>query len=277
MIRAAELSLETSKLSAFVRRDFLTAWSYRFTFFSEAIGLIAQAVVFSFVGRMVDPTVLPSYGGTRASYLTFVAVGIAFTQFLQVGLGRMVSAIRTEQLMGTLESLLLTPMRQTTLLLGSVTYDLLYVPVHTIAFLGVVGVGFGLGFHASGALPAIAILLLFVPFVWGIGIASAAGVMTFRKGSGLFGWFGYALTLMSGAYFPTSLLPDWLQGAARMNPISVALTASRKALIGGAGWAELAPSLGLLAVAAVVAIAFGTAALQLSLRRERRLGTIGMY
>ncbi|MBI4260077.1 MAG: ABC transporter permease [Actinobacteria bacterium] len=268
---------EVRKVGAFVRRDLITAWSYRLGFFADAINLVAQTVVFSFVGKMVDPTVLPSFGGTRATYMGFVALGIALTGFLQVGLGRMVTAIRTEQFMGTLESLLMTPTRQTTLLLGSVAYDLAYVPIRTVLFLAVVSISFGVDLRSSGVLPAAAVVLLFIPFVWGLGIASAAGVLTFRRGAGLYAWFGYGLTLLSGAYFPVDLLPGWMGALAGLNPIAVALDASREALLGGAGWGDLIGPLAYLAASAVLALGAGMAALQLALRRERRLGTVGLY
>ena len=49
-------ALELRKLAAFVRRDFLVAWSYRLSFLTELLGLVAGALVFYFVGLMVDPT-----------------------------------------------------------------------------------------------------------------------------------------------------------------------------------------------------------------------------
>src|SRR4051812_25894975 len=100
---------EFAKLAAFLRRDFLTAWSYRMGFISDMSGLLLQAVIFSFVGKLIDPKVLPAYGGTPTGYLEFVAVGILLNAFLQIGMNQVAGSIRNEQLMGTLESVLLTP------------------------------------------------------------------------------------------------------------------------------------------------------------------------
>ena len=59
--RVSAAAGELGKLSAFLRRDFLTAWSYRATFFTDAAALFLQALSFYFVGLMVNPEVLPSY------------------------------------------------------------------------------------------------------------------------------------------------------------------------------------------------------------------------
>ena len=174
------------KLGAFFRRDFLIAWSYRMAFVTDAAALMLQAVVFSFMSKLIDPQRLPEFGGHRASYMEFVAVGISLAAFVQLGLGRVAQAIRQEQMIGTLEALLMTPTQPTTIQLGSVVYDLFYIPLRTAAFLVVVAATFGLRFHTAGFIPAVLILLLFIPFVWGLGVLSAAAMLTYRRGgSGL--------------------------------------------------------------------------------------------
>lgn len=268
---------EGRKLAAFLRRDFLTAWSYKMAFASDALSLLLQALVFSFMGKLVDPTRLPTFGGHRASYLEFVAVGIALAAFVQLGLGRVAQVVRQEQLMGTLEALLMTPTRLTTIQFGSVVYDLFYVPVRTALFLGVVSIVFGLHFHLAGFLPAAAILLVFIPFVWGLGVLSAAGMLTYRRGGGGVGFIGVALTLGSGAYFPVSVLPSWLQDAARVNPITTAVDGIRDVLIGNGGWLRAGTICLELAPAALAALVVGVVAFRLALRRERRRGTLGLY
>ena len=113
---------EARKLPAFVRRDFLTAWSYRLSFVSDIVNLVGQVLLFYFVGLMIDPSKLPTFGGTEVTYLEFAAIGIALGVFMQLALDRVSTALRGEQLMGTLESLLVTPTSPSTVQLGSVAY-----------------------------------------------------------------------------------------------------------------------------------------------------------
>lgn len=275
--RRATFVEELRKLPAFFRRDLLVMWSYRLAFFTDWLNLLMQVVVFFFVGRIVNPGQLPTYGGTRATYMEFVVIGIAVTSFMQISLGRVVTAIRAEQLQGTLEALLLTPTAPTTLQLGSVVYELAYVPLRMLIFLALATSLFGVSFTYSGLLPALTVLLVLIPFVWGLGVMSVAGVLTFRRGIGVVGFGATALTLSSGTYFPISVLPPWLESLARLNPITMAVQSIREALIGGAGWAQTWPTTLVLIPIGFVSMAAGIVAFRLALGRERRRGTIGLY
>lgn len=275
--RLGGMRREWAKLGAFVRRDFLVAWSYRMSFVSDLLSLVSMTVVFYFVGRLVDETKLPTYGGTSVTYIEFAVVGIALGLFMQLGLDRVARAVRNEQLMGTLESLLLTPTSSSTIQAGSVAFDLIYVPIRTAVFVLAIALAFGLHLEPSGLLPAITILIAFVPFVWGLGVASAATILTFRRGGGLIATATLGLALLSGVYFPINLLPGWLVGLAEVNPVALAIEGMREALLGAGGWSEVLPTVGVLGVMALVSLALGQAAFRAALRRERRLGTLGLY
>jgi ABC-2 type transport system permease protein len=268
---------EIGRLAAFLRRDFLVAWSYRVPFIADLFALAAQAVVFYFVSRMVDPGAIPRFGGMQTSYMAFVAVGIALNTLLQIGIGQMAVALRGEQLMGTLASLMVTPTSAMTLQLGLVVYDLAYVPVRTAVFLVMIDVLFGVDFNLHGLGPAVAVLVAFMPFVWGLGAASAAAVLTLRRVPGVLGFGAALLGVASGAYFPLELLPSWLAAVARLNPVAIALHAAREALLGSGGWAQVGPSLLVLVPSAMLTLVAGSLAYHLALQRERRLGTLGLY
>ena len=268
---------ELRKVPAFLRRDFLIAWSYRVAFFSDWLNMIFQLALFSFVGLLVDPLKLPTFNGTRASYVEFVSVGIAISSLLQLGLGRAVTALRDEQLMGTLEPLLMTPTAPLTLQLGSLMYDLLYVPVRTALFLVLAAAVLHARFSAAGLGPMLLILLAVIPLVWGLGLLSAATVIAFRRGSSLVGVGGVLLGAASSAYFPVAVLPGWLRLLARLNPVTVALDATRDALLGGGGLSTAGPALVKLVPWVAFSFAGGVFALRLALARERRRGSLGLY
>ena len=100
-------------------------------FFSDLANLVAQVLLFYYIGKLVPPDSLPSYGGVHASYIEFVTLGIVVNVFVQVALTRIAGALRQEQLMGTLESLLVTPTAAATVQLGSAVFDLVYMPLRT--------------------------------------------------------------------------------------------------------------------------------------------------
>jgi ABC-2 type transport system permease protein len=267
---------DARKLLAFFRRDFLTLWSYRLGFFSDWVNLFIQILILSFVGRLIADDRLPAIGSVHPTYVEFAAVGIAIGSLLQANLARVTSAIRSEQLMGTLEYLFLTPTAPVTVLLGSVVYDMVYVPIRTFLLLFLLAVILDVRFTVT-ALPTVALILgAFLPFLWGISWVSAAGVLTFRRGAGIAGVGAALLVLTSGSYFPVSLLPGWLQTVAEVNPITHALDATREALLGGTSTGVGTAVLSILPVA-IVSLVFGIVALRFALRRERERGTLGLY
>lgn len=268
---------EVGKLPAFVRRDFLIALSYRTAFAGDIVFLGAQMVVFSFIGRLVDPAALPSYGGSATSYMEFVAIGIVLSLVVGVLLGRVATAVRQEQLQGTLEALLATPAAVATVQVGSVAFDLLWVPVRMVLFLAVISLGFGLDLDLAAVPKAAVLMIAFLPFVWGLGLLSAAGILAFRRGGGATGFVISFLGIASGAYFPLSLLPGWLEAVGRVNPFALALEGMREALLGGAGWGAVAADAAALVPPSAVLLLAGAAAFRLALARERRNGTLGLY
>ncbi|MGH9195179.1 MAG: ABC transporter permease, partial [Acidimicrobiia bacterium] len=252
-----DLAVELRKIPAFMRRDLLTSWSYRVGFFSDWLSIGTQLLVFYFIDRLVAPQNLPLFGGRAVSYIEFVAVGLVVASFIQVALGRVMAVMREEQLMGTLEALLTTPTATATIQLGSAAYDLIYVPFRSFVFLVLVSSLLGVSFHIAGFLPVIAILLAFIPFAWGIGVIGAAAVLTFRRSGGAVGIGVSLLTIAGGAYFPIEVLPSALQGAASLNPIAIAMTGTRDALLGGAGWREIVPDVLALIPSSIISLTLG--------------------
>jgi ABC-2 type transport system permease protein len=85
------------------------------------------------------------------------------------------------------------------------------------------------------------------------------------------------LGLSSGAYFPLTVLPDWLETVLSWNPMAIALESMRSALIGGEGWGAIAPDLLVLAPMSVLTLMAGMLAFHVAVARERRRGSLGMY
>ncbi len=266
---------EASKLLAFLRRDFLEALSYRTAFITDAVNMALQALLFFFIGKLVNPAVLPEFDGARVSYFEFVIVGIAISMTVGVGMFRAAAAFRQEQVQGTLEVLLMTPTAPATIQLGSVVYDVMYVPLRTGLFFTAVALSGHVDINAGGVLPALVTLLAFVPFVWGLGILYAGWTLTFKVTGG--GILLTVLTLTSGAYFPLQLLPDWIGVLADVNPMSLVTETMREALLGDGGWSDVGSALLVLVPAGLLTLLAGIAGFRAAVLRERRRGSLGTY
>ena len=275
--RAATGLAEARKVPAFARRDFLVLMSYRVAFVTDVLFILAQALLFSFLARIVDPARLPDYGGSASGYMEFVMIGVIVTMVAGLLLQRVATAIRQEQMQGTLETLLTSPTSPATVQAGCIAFDALLVPVRMAVLLAATAIIFGLKFDAGGIVPAMLVFAAFVPFVWGIGLVGAGGTLTFRRGGEFAAVAMTVLGLFSGAFFPLELLPGWIQALATVNPLAIALEAIREALIGGAGWSAIRGDVLALIPLSACAMLAGAAAFRAALARELRHGTLGLY
>jgi ABC-2 type transport system permease protein len=271
------LVAEVRKVPAFLRRDLLTMLSYRVAFVGDLLAIAVQALMFGFIAELVDPSSLPTYNGVQTGYFEFVMIGVVIVTVTGMLLQKVSTAIRAEQMIGTLEALLVTPTSPTTVQAGSASFDLLFIPVRMAVLLLAVAVTLGLGFEPSGIAPSVVLLMCFVPFIWGLGLVAAAAIVTFRRGGGVIGFAMSILGLASGAFFPLVLLPAWVQTVAEANPVAIVMEGTREALIGGAGWEGIGSAALILVPLSAAAMIAGMAAFRAALAREHRRGTLGLY
>jgi ABC-2 type transport system permease protein len=121
------------------------------------------------------------------------------------------------------------------------------------------------------------LLAAFVPFVWGLGLVTAAAILTFRRGIGALGAVMGVLGLASGAFFPLTLLPDAIQRLAEANPVAIVMEGTRSALIAGGDWSTVLTDVIILLPISVAALFAGVQLFRIGLAREHRRGTLGLY
>jgi ABC-2 type transport system permease protein len=74
--------------------------------------------------------------------------------------------------------------------------------------------------------------------------------------------------------YPVSVLPHALQLLARLIPVTYSLEGMRRALLGGARWNEIWPSVAALLLFAAILLPFSFAVFAWALRRTRVTGTL---
>jgi ABC-2 type transport system permease protein len=176
-----------------------------------------------------------------------------------------------------LEILMISPTSLGVIQLGSAVYQAVYVPIRTGVFFVLVAILFDANFVWSGTFTALLVLAGFIPFVWGLGLLSAATTLTVRKGGGIAGLVTTGLIVTSGAYFPVELLPGWLAWIAVINPIKITLNSMRESLLAGPNWSEATVAFLTMVPMSVVTIVVGGVAFRLAVRRELRTGSLGTY
>jgi ABC-2 type transport system permease protein len=271
------LSIAIAKPLSFLKRDFLAAVSYRLNFIMQLGGIFISTLTFFFLSRLIGSGVsnqLQSYGG---DYFSFALIGVAFADYLTVSLSSFAGEIRSAQLMGTLEALLVTPTSVPAILFSSSLYDFAFTSLRVLMYL-VFGVFL---FHMKLQVTSIAAFLIvtiltMLVFI-GIGLFSAAFIIVFKQGSPLNWIMGTASGLLGGILYPVSVLPAWLQPFSFLLPITYALEAIRQVLLKGATIADVSHQILMLVLFAVLLLPVGVMAFGYGLKVAKREGSLIYY
>jgi ABC-2 type transport system permease protein len=271
--RAAEwLSLVCGVAWAFLRRELATYASYRAKLSLGLASVFLSLVTFIFVGKVVASAgsgFVERYG---MAYSTFAVLGILVHSMASAGLHSFRSAVRREQLQGTLEVMFATRLPVPVLVALSGSGELLLAVAGGACMVAAAAVV--VGFHLCLSPVLGASVVLYVLVMCGAGLASAGFVLVFKEGEPVSWALGAATGLLGGVCFPVDLLPHWLQVAAGFLPTTRALSVVRSSVC---GTAAPSGSLTFLALAAAASLTGGFLALVWGSCRAKRAGTLGHY
>jgi len=264
---------------AFLKKDFLMEVSYRFSFFLQFASIFFSVVMFYFVGKLIgeSPTVQRSISQYGGDYFSFVLIGIAFQNFLSVGLSSFSSNIRAEQMIGTLEAMLVTPTRLPTIILSSSQWNFMFTSIQVGVYLLLGGLFFGVGFGNANVLPALAALILTVISFSSLGIISASFIMIFKRGDPMAWAISTSSTLLGGVFYPISILPEWLQTLSYLFPITYALDAIRLSLLQGKGFVDIGRDLTALVIFSLITLPASLLIFRYAVKRAKRDGSLAYY
>ncbi|HOW84461.1 MAG TPA: ABC transporter permease [Candidatus Aminicenantes bacterium] len=263
-------------LGAFLRRDFREAVTYKFSFVSSLAGMLLSLATFYFVAKLVPPG-SPSLGPFGGDYFSFAVVGVAFSGLLGMFQEGLSAVVRSAQLSGTLEALLVTPVPIPVILFGSSLYSLLFQIFRTALHLAVAAAFFGLAFGRVDVAGVAAVGLLTVVCFLSVGVLSASFILVYKTGNP-FSWIlGTVSGLLGGVVFPVSLLPPWIRWASSLLPVTYALDGMRKSLLASAPFSAVLPDIAALAVFDVLLVPLSLAAFRLAVRKAKKDGTLSHY
>jgi ABC-2 type transport system permease protein len=233
---------------AFVERNFNLTKRYFGWEVAFLVYAIAGALSVSLIGESV---------GSRKLLMSLV-VGAVFWNYLSVVFQSIGDTITWERWEGTLEYTMMAPVRRSVQLLGSALYAVIYGLIHTLILLAVLALFFSLDLgRADFGAAALFMAVGSLSFI-GIGmLAAILPMMSVERGSQMVFVLQSCLLLVSGVYYPTTILPGWMQLISRISPATYVLDAVRGALIDGDSVGQLLPDLWPLLVMAFAFIPLG--------------------
>src|SRR5436190_7174020 len=258
---------------ATLRRDTAIFLSHRTRVVTTMFSALFSVVLFHFISRLVNA---PSVG-TPDEYFGFVVVGLAVLEVLTSVVVLPGTTVRQELVAGTFERLVLSPMGALGSVMALLLFPFVFSLVSAVVTIGAAALIFGLDLQWSSVWLGPPLLFLgalsFAPF--GI-LAVALGMQAQQVVAGT-GFVLAGISIVSGAYFPPSVLPDWLGWTYDVQPFSPSIELMRHVLIGQDMSQSVGVALLKLAGAAVVLLPLALWILGAALPRARRRGTLLEY
>ncbi len=260
--------------AAVCTRDFRIWASYRMRFFSTLFAAAFGVTLFYYVSRLVNSPEV----GSADDYFGFVVVGTATLELLTATLTAPVATLRSELVAGTFERMVVSAFGPVASIVSLIIFPLLLGLLVGAVTIGTAAVVFGMSLDWATVPLAIPAALLgalsFAPF----GLLIAAAVLVIKQTNAGATFVISGLALVSGLYFPVSLLPDWIEWASHVQPLTPTVDLLRYLLIGTpmSVGTPLGAAAKLVAFAAVM-LPISAAVLRASVQRSRRNGTITEY
>ena len=265
--------MTVTAILALSRRDFLTARSYRLPFIADVTWGVIDLVLYYFISKIVGPIPAADLNGAP-SYFAFALAGILLSLMIGSATDEIAGRIRDEQLTGTLELLCAQPLRTGALAAGYSAFPFAYAAARITVYLVIAIAALGFDTASTDWLGVIVMFLVSGLSFSVLGILAAAAVVVFKRGEIVVTAAIFAMTFVSGALFPISVLPDWLQPIGEVMPTNFAFSGLRDALFVGSGWGS--DALVLLAMG-IVGLPLAALAFERAIRHARRRGTLAEY
>jgi len=262
------------ELCLFFLRDLYIAKSYRSTAILEIVQALFGTAMFYYIARFVDSPelrqTLPQSGG----YFAFSLIGFVFLDYLNAALDTFDHSLEEARDTGTLEHLLVTQTSLPAILAGSALYPFAATTLRIAVYIAWGTLLFGFPLRSANWFAVFLVLIVSLLAFSGLGILSASYLLLFKRGNPAKWLLLGVSSVAGGMLFPISILPDWLQFFARLNPITYALDAMRASLLGSVHLRDTLRPVGILLLFAAILLPFSMLAFAAALRRTKSTGTL---
>src|SRR6266581_1197824 len=184
-------------------------------------------------------------------------------------------AISWERWEGTIEYTFMAPVRRVTHLMGICLFAIGYGLARTFIVLIVATFLFKLDFSHADFVAAVAVLAASTLSLIGLSILTAVlPLLSPQKGEQMSIAIQGFLLLVSGVYYPLSVLPAVMQIAGAASPLTYALAGIRQSLLDGVGMREQLLTIGILLGMGAVLIPVSILIFAWAENRAKRLGLL---
>lgn len=263
------------RVCAFVVRDFQLAVSYRVEFLLRIVSILGVVTTLYFISKIFSDLSVTEHPQWRKPLLAWLT-GLAFLNYFMTGFSSLANSIRQEQMQGTLESVLLTPISIPNMIISSSTWDFVQATFYSFLYLFFGWLFFGASYQGS-ILLALVFLFLTTTVLACLGILSASFAMVFKRGDPFGILLGAGSALFSGVFFPKEMLGNVVGKISSIIPTTHGLDGIRRVLIEGQTLSQTKQPLITLFAFLIVLLPFSLWVFSRAVRRAKREGSLIQY
>jgi ABC-2 type transport system permease protein len=228
------------------------------------IGLAAPAIA----GSSADPAQV-------SRFVLYLLVGTITWRFLGLIFEQMAETIAWERWEGTIESTFMAPVPRVTHLLGMCGATMVRALGFSVAILAAVALFVPVDLSHANALSALALLAVGAVAFIGLAIGSAIFPLLWTEKGLQMAYIVQAVVLLvSGVYYPTDILPAWMQPLSFISPATYVIRGMRDALLDGADLAAVWPNLWPALLVGAISIPLGLRVFLWAERHAKRTGRL---
>ena len=271
-MRTAGFSLkhELIGLAGIVERNVYLTKRYFFWDLAFFLWTCANTLTIVFIAKGIEAT-----GGQIdvQRTTTTLLIGAVVWAYLGIIFEFLTETVAWERWEGTIEYTFMAPLSRAMHLGGSGVFAVIYGLARAMLLFVVVALFFALEMPDANFLAALVVLMIASISFFGIGMmTSVLPLISPEKGAQL-GFIAQGMLLVvSGVYYPVSVLPSWMEWLSVISPATYALRGIRNSVLDGAGlaWADVWP----LLVIGVASIPIGLFIFSLGERYAKKHGKL---
>ena len=272
MIKGMQLEMRQSY--AFVARNFNLVkryWGWEVVWLAYSI---ANSLSVTFIGAGAAEITGETQIDTNF-LITYLLVGTLVWRFLASIFNNISEMIAWERWEGTIEYTFMAPVRRFNQMIGQTIFAIVYSLLFTVVIGTVVAAFFDLNFAGADFTAAAVILLVGSLSFVGIGVvASILPLLYPERGAQMTNIVQAFFLLVSGIYYPVSVLPGWLQVLAKISPATYVLEGMRAALLPDTATADPLSYVRPLLIMGLIMLPLGITLFQRAEKHTKRTGKL---
>lgn len=263
---------------AFVERNLYLVrryWGWEIAFLIFNVTSSMSVLYIGKAQQQVDAAATAATSQPAFDLVLYLGIGTIVWAYLRAVFSNISEMISWERWEGTIEYTMMAPISRFTHMLGTSLFSIVYGIARTALLLATLSLFFEVDLSKANLAGGLMVMLLGSISFIGVGIMAASLPLLFpERGEEMSFVISSILLLISGVYYPISVLPGWMQVPAAISPATYVLEGMRATILNGEATSSLGRFVLPILVLGVLSLPLGIWVFNLAERYAKRTGRL---